>query len=109
MEGHPYAAERHGLAVTDRLGRGGEVFSVSQAHQIERLLGGKHRAVAGARVVGMAVCDERFVHRARGVDIKAADLAAEAGGGPQENIVGAHGLEISWKWRNRSWSRHGGR
>jgi hypothetical protein len=57
-------------------------------------LGGEHRTVAGTRVVGMAVGDDRFVHRARGVDMEAADLAAEAGGRSQENIIGAHGLEI---------------
>ena len=46
-----------GLAVADRLRRAGEVLAVAQPHQVERLLRGQHRAVAGAGMVGMAVGD----------------------------------------------------
>jgi hypothetical protein len=45
-------------------------------------------------VIGVAVSDHSFVHRARGVDMEAANLAADAGRRWQENIFGAHGLEI---------------
>ncbi len=65
MEGHARAAERDGLAVADRLRRAGEILAVAQPHQVERLLRRQHRAVAGARVVGMAVRDQRLVDRPR--------------------------------------------
>jgi len=94
MEGHPCAAERDGLAVPDRLHGACEIFAVAQAHEVERLLSSKHGAVPGTRVIGVAVSDHSFVNRARGVDMEAADLAADAGGRSQENIFGTHGLEI---------------
>ena len=37
--------------------RAGEILAVAQPHQVERLLRRQHRAVAGARVVGMAMGD----------------------------------------------------
>jgi hypothetical protein len=64
------------------------------AKRIERLLGAENGAVAGTRVIGMAVCNHSFVHRARRIDMEAANLAVNTGGRSQENVFGAHGLEI---------------
>src|SRR5262249_7472325 len=86
--------------ITDWLRRGGEVFAVAQTHEIERLLGAKNSAVAGARVIGMAVCDHSFVHRTRRIDMEAANLAANTGGRSHENVFGAHGLGIWCKRGN---------
>jgi hypothetical protein len=91
---HPCAAERDGLAVADRLRREGEGLAVTQAHQVERLLRGEHRAVASARVVGMTMRDHSLVHGPCGVDMETTDFAVHAGGRRQENIFGAHSLEI---------------
>src|SRR5262249_20538458 len=99
-EGHPCAAERDSLAITDCLRRGGEVFAVAQTHEIERLLGAENGAVAGARVIGMGVGDHSFVHRTWWLDMEAANLAATPGGRSHENVFGAHGLEIWCKRRN---------
>ena len=94
MQRHPCAPEREGLAIADRLRRDGEGLAVTQAHQVERLLRGKHRAVAGARVVGMTMRDHSLVHGPCRVDMESADFAVYASGRRQENIFGAHLLEI---------------
>ena len=44
----------------------------------------------GARVIGMAMRDHRFVDRPSRVDVESAKLAAHAGGGRQQNVFGAH-------------------
>src|SRR5262245_65987866 len=88
MEGHPCAPERDGLAVPDRLRGARKIFAVAQAHEVERLVSGKHGAMPRTRVIGVAVRDHSFVHRARGVDMEAANLAANAGRRSQENSFG---------------------
>src|SRR5262245_42808155 len=103
VECHPCAPERNGLAVADRLRRGGEVRAIAQEHEIERFLGGEHRAMASARMVGVAMCDHSLVHRLRGIDMETADFAVHAGGRRQEDIFGPHWLEIWCKWRNDRW------
>jgi len=62
----------------------------AQAHQVERFLRGEHRAVAGARVIRMAVGDQRLVDRARRIDMKAAGLAAQTGGNGYQDVLRAH-------------------
>ena len=94
VEGHACGPKRDGLAVPDGLHGTCETFAVVQAHEIECLLSGKHGAVSGPRVIGVAVSDHSFVHGARRVDMEAANLAANAGGRSQENIFGTHDLEI---------------
>src|SRR5262249_16372803 len=105
MERHPCAPEREDLAVADCLRRGGEGLAVTQAHQVERLLRGEHRAVAGARMIGMTMRDHSLVHGPCGVDMETADFAVHAGRRGQENIFGAHWLEIWCNWRNDRWAR----
>jgi hypothetical protein len=94
MERHPCTPERDGLAVADRLCRTGEAFAVAQAHEIERLLRGKHGAMAGPRVVAMRVGDDSFFHCPRRIDMEAADPAADPGGCSQQDVFGPHGSEI---------------
>ena len=60
------------LAVADRLRGAGEIVAVAQPHQVERLLRRQHRAVAGARVVGVAVRDHGLVHRPGRIDVEPA-------------------------------------
>jgi len=81
-----------------------EGLAVTQAHQVERLLRGEYRAMASARVVGMTMRDHGLVHGPCGVDMETADFAVHAGRRRQENIFGAHGLEIWCKWRNDRWT-----
>ena len=58
-EGDLGAIESDALAIGDGLGRAGEILAVTQPHEIERLLRRQHRAMAGARMVGMGVRDQR--------------------------------------------------
>ena len=97
MEGDARAVEPYGLAIGDRLRRAGEILAVAQPHQIERLLRRQHRAVTGARVVGMTVRDEGLVDRSRRIDMEAAELAAHAGRRRHEDVFGTHGPEICCK------------
>ncbi len=72
------AVERDALAVADGLRAAGEVLAVAQPHDVERLLRGEHRAVTGARVVRVAMRDQRPLDRAGRVDVEAAGFAADA-------------------------------
>ena len=91
---HRDAAERQRLAIADRLRRAGEILAVAQPHDVERLLRRQHRAVAGARMIGMAVRDQRLVDRPGRIDVEAAGLAADAGRGRNENVFGTHCAKI---------------
>ena len=79
MERDLRLAELQRVAVANRLRGAGEILAVAQAHHVERLLRRQHRAVAGARVIGMAVRDQRPVDRPHRIDVESADLAAQAG------------------------------
>jgi hypothetical protein len=50
----------------------------------------KHRAVAGARMVGMAVRDDGLVDRPRGIDEEAAGLATHARRRRHQEVFGTH-------------------
>ena len=90
MEGHPGAAQRDRFTVTDRLSRTGEIVAIAKPHQVESFLRGKHRAMAGTRMIGMTVGNHGPVHRTGGIDMKAAALAAHAGRRREENVFEAH-------------------
>src|SRR5262249_43972193 len=94
MQAHARAAERHRLAVAHRLRGAGEIFAVAQPHQVERLRRSQHRAMARARVVGMAVGDYGLVDWPGWIDVEAAKLAAYAGGGRNEDIFRPHSSKI---------------
>ena len=70
----------------------GEILAVAQPHDVERFLRRQHRAMAGARMVGMAMRDQRLLDRPGRIDMEAAALAAHAGRGRQQDVFGAHGL-----------------
>ena len=82
-----------GLAEVRRLRRAGEILAVAQRHDVERLAGRQHRAVAGARMVGMAVRDQRAGDRPDRVDEEIAGRAVEALRPGMEQVAGAHGRQ----------------
>ena len=83
-------AEPDLLAIGDRLRGPSEVVAVAQPHHVKRLLGGQHRAVAGASMVGMAVGNDRALDRPHRIDVKSAGLAAQAGGHRHQDVLRAH-------------------
>ena len=91
MQADHNLAERHPLAIGDRLRRAREMFAIAQAHDPKRLRGGEHRAMACARVIGLAMGDERPLHRPQGIDMKIACAAIEPRRREGENVVGRHG------------------
>ncbi len=68
----------------------GEIGAATDRHDGERLFGRKDFAMARARVIGMAMGDERARHRPQRIDIEIASLAIEAGGGERETIGSSH-------------------
>ena len=83
------------LAIADRLRGTGEILAIAQAHHVERLLRGQHRAVAGARVIRMAVRDQRLLDRPRRIDVEAAESGST--GRPAsgfKDVFRAHGAQI---------------
>src|SRR5262249_25240000 len=59
----------------------GETLAIAQVHDVERLLRRQHRTMAAARMVGMSMGDDGPCHRSDGIDVEAARLAPESGGG----------------------------
>jgi hypothetical protein len=85
METGDDAVHLHPLAECHCLLAAAEILTVTDAHDIQRLARGQHRAMAGAGVIGMAMGDERPRHRAHGIDIKIARRTIETlGRGIQE-------------------------
>src|SRR3954470_21998635 len=82
------------LAIRDRLCRAREVRPITQAHHVEGFLRRQHGAMAGARVIRMAVCDQRALDRPRGIDGEIADRAAQARRHGPENVFRTHDLQI---------------
>ena len=83
-------AEPDLLAIGDGLRTAGEIVAIAQPHHVERLLGGQHRAMAGPGVVGMAVGDHGALDRPHRIDMKAAGLAAQAGGNGHQDVLRTH-------------------
>ncbi len=104
VEAHVDPAEPQPLAIADRLDRAGEVGSVAQPHQVERLRGRQHGAVARAGVVRMPVGDQRPLDRARGIDVEGALPAAQPGRRGAQKFLGAHDAEI---WHRGAIARPG--
>ena len=73
------------LAVAHGFCRAGEILAIARGHDREGLRRRHHRAVAGARVVGMAVGDHRARHRPHRIDVEIARRAIEPGRGGTEN------------------------
>jgi hypothetical protein len=80
------------LTVGNRLRAAGEILAIAQPHQVERFASGEHGAVAGARVIRMRVRDQRFLDRARRIDVEPARLATQAGGCGNQNIFRPHAV-----------------
>src|ERR1043166_7599894 len=94
MERHRDAIEPHRLAIPNSLRRAREIFAIAQPHQVERFLRRQYRAMAGPRVIRMAMRDQRLVDGACRIDVKAADLAAQADGRWFQQLFGAHAPQI---------------
>ena len=90
MERDLHAAEVDALAIAGGLRRAGEILAVAQPHQVERFLRRQYRAMAGAGMVGMGVGDQRPLDRPGRIDMKAAELAAHAGGRRQQDVFRTH-------------------
>ena len=82
-------AELDLLAIMNGLRRLGEILAIAQPHQVERFLRGEHRAVAGPRMVGVPMRDQRLLDGARRVDVETAALAAHAGRRRNQDVFGA--------------------
>ena len=94
MEGDVDAIEPHRLAIADRLRRAGKILAVAQPHQVERFLRRQHGAMAGPRMVGMAMRDQRLVDTPGRIDIEAAPLAAHASRRRHQNVFRSHPCQI---------------
>ena len=85
-----HGADLERLAIAQRLRGPGEILAIAQPHQIERLLGGEHAAMTGARMIGMAMGDHRLLDRPDRIDMEAASRAAKAGRRERKDVLGAH-------------------
>ncbi len=65
------------LAIFQRLAMPAEVRAIARLHDRQGLGRGHHRAVAGAGVVGVAVGDDRPLHRPHGIDEEVSGGAVE--------------------------------
>ena len=90
METDGNAVYLHLLAECHRLFAAAEILAITDAHYIQRLARGQHRAMAGAGVVGMTVGDERPRHRADGIDIKITRRAIKALGRGIQQLFRLH-------------------
>src|SRR4051794_35811716 len=94
MEFDGDVAEPYLFTVSNRLRAAGKIVAIAQPHHVERFLRGENRAMAGPGVVGMAVGDNGALDRANRIDMKAAGLAAKAGGNWQQDVLRAHASYI---------------
>ena len=90
MKRHVYPVDPDRLAVASRLRGLCEILAKAQAHEVEGFRRGQHGAVAGPRVVGARVGDERARDRRRRVDMKSAGFAVQPGRRGCEKLVRAH-------------------
>src|ERR1700752_2869179 len=83
-------AEPDLLTIAHSPRRTGKVLAIAQPHNVERLLRRQHRAMAGARMVGMAMGDHGPLDRAYRIDVEIAGFAVETGGNGAEDVLGSH-------------------
>ena len=83
-------AEPGRLSIADGLNGACEIVAIAQPHQIQRFLGGQHRAVAGTGMIGVPVGDHGPLDRAYRVDMEASRLAAQSGGHRGQEVVRTH-------------------
>ncbi len=72
------AADGARLSQLSALEAPGAVRAETQLHHLDGLSGGEHGAMAGARVIAVAMRDDRAGNGARGVDVDVRRLAVEA-------------------------------
>jgi hypothetical protein len=66
------------------------MIAIAQPHHVERFLRSQHRAMAGARVIGMAMGDHGALDGPDRIDMEAAGLAAKAGGNGHQDVLRTH-------------------
>ncbi len=94
MEAHRDTVDRGLLAELRRLHLIGEVFAVAQRHDVQRLAGGHHRAMSGARVIGMAVRDQGAGNRPHRIDKEITRRAVQSFRAGSKEVVSAHPVKI---------------
>ena len=77
---HINAADGCRLSIGDSLHPPGEIHAVSHGHYRQGLSRRQNRTVPGARMVGMAVGDDRPIHRTHRVDVEITRRTIEACG-----------------------------
>jgi len=68
----------------------GKILAIPQAHDVQRFLCRQNRAVAGLRVIGVAVRDKGSVDGAGRIDMEATRLATHARRRRNQDIFGPH-------------------
>ncbi|MGZ2379210.1 hypothetical protein ACVIDN_000573 [Rhizobium brockwellii] len=112
MKAHLDAVDQQFLAEDGSLFAGAETVAVPQAHDVERLAGGKDVHMARAGMVRMAVGDERLLDGPHRIDIKAAFRAIEPLRGGIKQRIRSHETRDSGKWARgqragrRDWRMH---
>jgi hypothetical protein len=94
MPAHRDAVDGDSLAIGRLLRRAGEILAVADAHDVERLARRHHMRMAGPGMVGMAVRDQRPLHRTDGIDEEIAGRAIEALGRGAKQILETHGFNL---------------
>ena len=94
MKAHGHAIKLDLLAIANGLRRAGESLPEPQSHQIDRLRGGKDRAVSRPGMVGVPMRDQRPLDRPHRIDMKPARAATEPGRRRAEKLLWAHRKEI---------------
>ena len=70
----------------DRLPRLGEILAIPDRHNVERLLAGEHRAMAGPCMVRMSVRDKRLGDGLHRIDVEIPDWAVEPFGSRDQDV-----------------------
>ena len=94
-ERHPDAIDRNRIAVTNGLRYSGKIFAIPRAHDGERFGGREHRAMPGARMIGMTVRDDGARDGRGRIDVKIARGTVKALRTAAEDFVkGGHAQDI---------------
>ena len=86
---HLHVPDPDRLAQPGLLPRITKRIAVADGHDAQGLGRGQHAAVAGPRMVGVAVGDQRAGHRPGRIDVEAPERAVQAFAGEGEEVAGA--------------------
>ena len=100
IECHAGLAALHDFAIGDPLAAAGKILAIADGHDPQRLLGREHGAMAGPRMVRMAMRDDGAVHGASRVDIGFGGRAIEALGAHFQPVFGM-GRSVAYAHRRK--------